>query len=432
VFFSSQPHATAGSGTIDFINPVGGASLVDGYATFTATDQPYYQYNQVLATNETSSSRHWRIHIAPTVTTFAFRVYVSAPVQYQDGWIDILAPDTMIVGDNLFASAAVRDFIGRQLPDSVDVVSTFETDNFAVEAGSFPLLSATVAGQATLTLTSFHGRTGTKTITVVEEGPSLDSITMYSGFVAGATMHNVELWGKHLGGSTTVSVTGTGVTLGNVHLHPIISGLWLADIAVDSGATGTRDISFSNSYGSTLPRTITISAPPAQDPLPLCVATTCAFVAISPAGNHFWYSDYYQLSVKPGQIGYIYLPNLQTVPFFTTIPIIFSCSPLGTGNLQYSSSSQTLFIDPITFGITNYAAINSLTQNLVNCKTFANGPVLRLGQSDINPRGYYLRFVNPGAPLGQAVVQMKLLAEETGHTADQPIRVLVYGVNVRP
>ncbi|MDB4915156.1 MAG: Regulator of chromosome condensation repeat-containing protein, partial [Gemmatimonadetes bacterium] len=114
VFFEDLPHATSGSGTIDFTNPVGGTSLVDGYGDFTATNQPYYQYNQIIATGQTSLAKNWRMHIPATVGTFIFSVYVSAPVQYPNGWIDVTpATKSLKTGDTQQLTATVRDVVGR-------------------------------------------------------------------------------------------------------------------------------------------------------------------------------------------------------------------------------------------------------------------------------------------------------------------------------
>ena len=74
VFFSTEPTATTGSGSASIAN-------ADGRATFTASDQPYYQYDEILDTNEVSASRTWRMRVDPGVATFAFTVYVSAELQ---------------------------------------------------------------------------------------------------------------------------------------------------------------------------------------------------------------------------------------------------------------------------------------------------------------------------------------------------------------
>lgn len=75
VFFHSGPVATGGSGAITVVN-------ADSTATFTGTDQPYFAYHEILPSNAVSSPRTWRLSIPPTVTTFAFTVYVETDVQY--------------------------------------------------------------------------------------------------------------------------------------------------------------------------------------------------------------------------------------------------------------------------------------------------------------------------------------------------------------
>jgi hypothetical protein len=81
VFFSSGPSVTSGVGTA--------AVVPDGFATFTAAGQPYYQYNAVLAQNATSGARTWTLVMPPTVTGFSFLLYVSAPVEYPNGYITL-------------------------------------------------------------------------------------------------------------------------------------------------------------------------------------------------------------------------------------------------------------------------------------------------------------------------------------------------------
>jgi hypothetical protein len=85
IFFASGPTATGG--TMDFDNGAGGF-YYDGVNTFTASNQPYFQYNERLVSGATSSAKTWKLRYDATVTTFAFTLYVSAPVQYQDGYIN--------------------------------------------------------------------------------------------------------------------------------------------------------------------------------------------------------------------------------------------------------------------------------------------------------------------------------------------------------
>jgi hypothetical protein len=73
VFFHTGPTVTGGSGNVAVAN-------ADGTGTFTGTKQPYFQYNQVLATGGTSAPRTWQWNLNGGVTTFAFEVYVTAEV----------------------------------------------------------------------------------------------------------------------------------------------------------------------------------------------------------------------------------------------------------------------------------------------------------------------------------------------------------------
>jgi len=81
IFFSSGPTVTSGTGTATVIP--------DGFATFTAGGQPYYQFNEILDQNETSAVDTWTLIMPPTVLTFEFVVFVSTPVQFPDGYISL-------------------------------------------------------------------------------------------------------------------------------------------------------------------------------------------------------------------------------------------------------------------------------------------------------------------------------------------------------
>ena len=88
VFFASGPTVTGGTGTMDFANPSnGGLPMYDGLATFTASNQPYYVYNQMLLPGWTSAGKQWRLRFDPGVQTFSFTLLVSAPVQLEQGYV---------------------------------------------------------------------------------------------------------------------------------------------------------------------------------------------------------------------------------------------------------------------------------------------------------------------------------------------------------
>jgi hypothetical protein len=75
VFFSSGPTATGGTGTITVAN-------ADGTGSFTGPGQPYFAYHEILAKNQVSAARTWRLNVPKTVTTFSFVVYVETDAQY--------------------------------------------------------------------------------------------------------------------------------------------------------------------------------------------------------------------------------------------------------------------------------------------------------------------------------------------------------------
>jgi hypothetical protein len=107
VFFASGPTVTGGTGTVTVAN-------ADGEAVFTGAGQPYFRYVQILMPGDTSAAREWRFAVSPTVTTFVFSVYVSAPVPRETGWIAVqpMGP-TLQVGDTMHLSATVRTATGR-------------------------------------------------------------------------------------------------------------------------------------------------------------------------------------------------------------------------------------------------------------------------------------------------------------------------------
>jgi DNA/RNA endonuclease G (NUC1) len=92
VFFESEPTVTSGTGTVSIQN-------ADGTGTFTNTDQSYFQYNQLLAPNATSSAKRWNFQASPDIT-FSFTVLVSAPVQARLVISEIMANPSNVADDH--------------------------------------------------------------------------------------------------------------------------------------------------------------------------------------------------------------------------------------------------------------------------------------------------------------------------------------------
>src|SRR5690606_24411036 len=83
IFFHQGPVAVSGAGTITVVG--------DGVGTFTGTDQPYYQYDELLNPDETSDPKSWLLQVPPTVDAFAFLLYVAAEVEHPDGWLELVS-----------------------------------------------------------------------------------------------------------------------------------------------------------------------------------------------------------------------------------------------------------------------------------------------------------------------------------------------------
>ncbi|HYH82934.1 MAG TPA: hypothetical protein VEX86_24280 [Longimicrobium sp.] len=85
VFFDQQPTTLTGTGEITIDN-------ADGIGTFTASGQPYYAYVQKLDQFQVSSAKTWQFDMPPTVGTFGFTLFISSPVQFPVGWIEVSHP----------------------------------------------------------------------------------------------------------------------------------------------------------------------------------------------------------------------------------------------------------------------------------------------------------------------------------------------------
>jgi hypothetical protein len=159
VFFTQEPYVTSGSGTIDVVP--------DGYGIFTQSNQPYYQYNQILDNNVQSSWKWWLFEMPPTVLTFSFTVAVNAPVRYQVGWI-MVTPDywSLDPTQTKQLSKMVFNQYGSFLPSAT---VSWSTSNASVATvSSSGLVTAVASGNATITATdnAVAGRTGTAQINV--------------------------------------------------------------------------------------------------------------------------------------------------------------------------------------------------------------------------------------------------------------------------
>jgi hypothetical protein len=158
VFFHSGPDVTSGSGSVAVAN-------ADGEAAFTAAVQKYFQYDGVLAPGATTAPKEWRFSVPSTVLTFAFTLYVAAPVRAEAGWVGVrpLAP-SLLVGDTQRVTAAVRAVTGRELPG--EPVRWWSSNPGVARVDSLGLVTAVGQGTAFITATS-GGRSGRAEVQVL-------------------------------------------------------------------------------------------------------------------------------------------------------------------------------------------------------------------------------------------------------------------------
>ena len=86
--FVTAINVTGGSGTITPSNHT-------GTATFTAANQPYWEYREIVAPGNQSTSVTWIFNVPNTVTAWNYTIGVSAPIAHPNGWIDV-SGDTQI------------------------------------------------------------------------------------------------------------------------------------------------------------------------------------------------------------------------------------------------------------------------------------------------------------------------------------------------
>lgn len=137
--FVSQLYATVGTGATYVANP-------DGTDTFTATNQPYWLYNQMLAPGQVSNSRNWQIYLAPTVDDFyiVIETYAGFPAEFS---VPATAPDTTV--DSIYANSYITNsdpnYTGKHLFNAVTVDFARDTST-ADRALAIAAVGGTVVG----------------------------------------------------------------------------------------------------------------------------------------------------------------------------------------------------------------------------------------------------------------------------------------------
>jgi hypothetical protein len=121
IFFYTGP-VTADPGSV--------AVVPDGFAFFTTAAQAYYTYPYLLDQNEVSPTETWTFIVPPTVNSFQFQVFVSAPVEYPSGYITLNGELPGYDYGNLHPTtptaltAVIKNAVGMTVPGTVTFGTT--------------------------------------------------------------------------------------------------------------------------------------------------------------------------------------------------------------------------------------------------------------------------------------------------------------------
>ena len=220
VFFTSL-NVTSGTGSVTVSNH-------DSIGTFTATNQRYFHYAEIIRPFEISAAKNWQFQVSGSVSTFSFTVYVSAP----------MVDESAALLDEVWAGGTSSDWqTGSNwntgvAPDSANTVA-IPADSLLAPGHSQPTLSANAR------LTNLR----------VGYGSSLG--------LAGYTLTaygNVDAVGAVSGG--TLKVAGTGADVGGTFSALQVSGS--AQLQRSTKATGAVSVTGSLSVKD---QALTISIP---------------------------------------------------------------------------------------------------------------------------------------------------------------------------
>ncbi|HEX8319066.1 Ig-like domain-containing protein, partial [Longimicrobium sp.] len=241
VYFPDAPKVTAvNSGAV--ASATVRLEGTDGTANFSGPEgenprlgKLYYQYNGVVATSATSSPRQWRFVYSSNTKTFTYVVHVSAPVQYEFGWVT-LSPASLALGaaeSSAPLSGTPRRFTGETLAEGI----TWSTSDAAVATvdASTGVVTGVAPGTATITATSKvkAQRKGSIPVTV-DAPPTLVSTTPADNATQVASNSNIVLTFSEAVDVTTSSFTlecptGTAKTF-------TVSGSGTATVTLDPDA----------------------------------------------------------------------------------------------------------------------------------------------------------------------------------------------------
>ena len=158
VAFHTEPYAATGDTGAE-------VSLVGEERAFLLyPNQAYYQYDEVLQTNQTSAAKTWEFKMPPAVGSIRFIVYVVAQVPRPGGYVDVTpAVDSLLEGATTTLVGTVRNPLGDEIPGQTITWGT--SDGAVATVDGSGVVTAVAPGSATITATA-GSRSGTANIVV--------------------------------------------------------------------------------------------------------------------------------------------------------------------------------------------------------------------------------------------------------------------------
>jgi hypothetical protein len=237
LFFTTPPYVvsvysgTVAGASIALVTPDGTDTFTnpDGTATYAA--RPFYEYAGILEQGDTSVSRTIRYIYSSNLQSFGYRYRVSAPVQYEHGWIT-LSPSTL---PTLNPGSPAVTFTGTEY-DAYGAVQangiTWSSSNPSVATVNASTGEVTLVAVGTTTITATSNanaqRTGSREITVT-------NVNTWEGDVS-SDWHTAGNWDAGVvPDSATVAVIPATGTLPN--LPELTANAQVLDLTVGSART---------------------------------------------------------------------------------------------------------------------------------------------------------------------------------------------------
>ncbi|MBB4637537.1 DNA/RNA non-specific endonuclease [Longimicrobium terrae] len=277
VFLVSEPSVTGGTGSVSVANATGDS-------TITAPDQPYFQYNGVLAPNATSPAKRWSFALNGAVESFSFQVMLSTEAQARLVISELLANPAAVAdadGEYVEVYNAGRfpvNLRGFNVRDNANVVDTIKTD-VMVERGGYAVL-------ARLTDRTRNGNVDADYSYTTVVGPTATSLTFSNSgadrFViksgAGVTLDSVAY-------TSTSIVAKNGIARELVNLtadNTLVDGANWADATQNFSTTdrGTPGFARGGTGGGTVGDTTTTPVGPVTT-----VAVSPSNATLNPGGT---------------------------------------------------------------------------------------------------------------------------------------------------